>query len=350
MMDIAHFRFFGSKKKHIIQSENFIIEPKPNHWAWHLLLVLAALFVLVSQNINQEFVKNWLIAIIHSSGIKQKYLEMLKYGLLGLAAGCIVLWSIRKIITDDWRETVVRWRKLSRRVDASEVIPEVHSSWHKTILWVLLPIWTVGVTISLIPGYEGWADRLTVENGVFETLTVICYFFSSIVAFKLALPLFRSNAPKGFLRWWLLLLAIGCLFVASEETNWGDLYFHYKSFGFIRQVNAQHDISLHNIPLPFVGVYWENKMLLILAICGGVLLPILTWVSNLFRRCMMALKVPLPPWISQAYFFVAALIPSDQVIKLKRANIPSELREVIIAIGVVIWLWYTMKNRPKAVD
>jgi len=62
---------------------------------------------------------------------------------------------------------------------------------------------------------------------------------------------------------------------------------------------------------------------------------------------MLALEVPLPPWISQAYFFVAALIPLDNVIKLQRANIPSELREVIIAIGITIWLWYTMQHRSK---
>jgi len=349
-MNVKCIKFFGFKKKYISQSKNDLKEPKRNHWAWHLLLVLAALFVFFSQSINQMPVKHLLIVLIHSGGIKQKYFDLVKFGLLGLAGGCVALWFFRKMITEDLRRTVVRWREIPYRVYASDVIPEVHSSWLNKSLWLLLAVWIVGVTISLIPGHEGWAARLTVEDGVFETLTVICYLFSAVIAFKLILPLFRHNSSKGFLRWWLLALALGCLFSAGEETNWGDLYFHYNSFEYIRHVNVQHDISLHNIPLPYVGTYWENKLLLILAICGGVLLPILTHASNFFRRCMMALEFPLPPWISQAYFFVAALIPSDQVIKLKRANIPSELREITIAIGIAIWLWYTMKNRPKAVD
>jgi hypothetical protein len=226
-------------------------------------------------------------------------------------------------------------------------MPAIDAFWLNKILWLLLLIWIVGVAISLIPGYEGWAAHLTEENGVVETLTVVCYLFSAVVASKLMLPLFKHNAPRGLLRWWLLVLALGCLFVAGEETNWGDLYFHYKSFEFVRQVNAQHDISLHNIPLPFAGVYWENKLLQIIAICGGALLPFLIWISKSFRRWMSVLEVPLPPWISYAYFLIAAVIPQDNVIKLQRANIPSELREVIIAIGIAIWLWYTLKNRPE---
>ena len=339
--------FFGFKNN-IYNSKNEIQESERSHWAWHLLWLLAVVFAIVSQDTEHGIVKHWLISTLHSSGIKEKYLELLEFGLLGLSGGCILLWFLRKIISSDWRKTVARWRKMPSRVDASMVIPKGDDSWLKTILWVLLAVWAVGVSISLIPGYEGPAARLTVENGVFETLTVVCYLFSLIVALKLLIPLFKYNASKGFLRWWLLVLALGCLFVAGEETNWGDLYFHYKSLGFIRQVNAQHDISLHNIPLPFIGTYWENKLLLILAICGGVFLPLLIRFNNFFRRCMLALEVPLPPWISQAYFFVAALIPLDNVIKLQRANIPSELREVIIAIGITIWLWYTMQHRSKA--
>jgi hypothetical protein len=274
-------------------------------------------------------------------------LDFGRLGLLVIAGGCIVFWSLRKIITDDWREAVVRWREISSRVDASAIIPVINSSCIKRILWLLLPIWMAGVTISLIPGYEAWANRLTIEKGVFETLTVICYLFSGLAALKLVLPHFRRNAPRGLRRWCLLWLAIGCLFIAGEETNWGELYFQYKAGELIRQINYQDDVSLHNIPLPFIGRWWANDLSHLIAVCGGVLLPFLIWVSKSFRRLMLAIDVPLPPWVSQAYFFVAAIIPQDHVIKLQRANIPSELREITIAIGVAIWLWCMMENRHK---
>jgi hypothetical protein len=329
-------------------------KPERYHWFWHLLLVMAVLLVLFSQTIEQEFVKKWLTALINPDGIKQKYFDLLEWGLLGLAAGCIVLWFFRKIITDDWRKTLARWRMIPSRVDASAIIPAGQSVWLENFLWFLLPIWGVGVAISLIPGYEGMAYRLTQERGVFETLTVVFYVFAGIVALRSAFPLFGRNAPGGLLRWWFLVLAIGCLFVAVEEINWGDMYFSYKAGEFIREVNYQDEISLHNIPLPFAGSYWANVLLQILAVCGGILLPVFVWASKSFRSWMMAIEAPLPPWISQAFFFVAALIPQDKMLQLQRANIPSELRELTVAIGVAIWLWYIMKqncyNVPRVVS
>ncbi len=330
-------------------SKNYLVKPKRNYYAWHLLILIAAMFLLISQCADEEFLKRWLIAVLNMSDINQKYLHLFRFGLLVLAGELIVLWSLRKLVTDDLRKAVERWRESPSQVDASEIMPAIHSAYINRILWLLISIWIVGVTISLIPGYEGWAARLTEECGVFETLTVVCYLFSGLLALKLVLPFFRRNAPGGLLRWWLIGLTFGCLFIAFEEINWGDLYFHYKTSDFIRQCNAQNDVSLHNIPLPFLGTWWANNLSQFIAICGGVLLPILIWISKYFRRGMLASEAPLPPWISQAYFFVAAIIPQDNVLQLQRSNIPSELREITIAIGVVIWLslWYKMQNRRE---
>lgn len=329
----------------MIESADYSEKPEPCHWAWHVLLAMALVFVLVSQTIDQKLVKYWLTNLINPDGIKQKYFDLLEWGLLVLAAGSIMLWFLRKSISDDWRKTITRWREIPLRVDASAIIPQSRSSRLDKILWFLLPIWVVGVAVSLIPGYDSWASRLTEENGVFETLTVICYVFAGVLGLKLAVPLFRRNAPGGLRRWWLVSLAVACLFVAVEEINWGEVYFNYKAGDFIREVNYQDEISLHNIPLPFAGSYWANVLLQILAACGGILLPFLIWVSQSFRSWMLAIEAPLPPWISQAYFFAAALIPQDKMVQLQRANIPSELREIIIAIGVAIWFWYLKQNR-----
>ena len=334
-------------KKNKSKTKDYLAKSERIHWAWHFFLLAAVILVIEGQFNGGKFVEHSLMVILHLSIIKQKYIDLLKLGLLFLAGGCIVIWSLRKIITDDWRETILRWREIPPRVDASAIIPEVHFSCFKKVLWLLLSIWIVGVTISLIPGCDALAGRLTKENGVFETLTVVCYLFSGIVALKLLLPLFRRNASRGLLRWWLLALAIGCLFVVSEETNWGDLYFHYKGLDFIRQANFQKDVSMHNIPLPFIGIYGFNYLSQILAIFGGVLLPSLILFSNFFRRFMLLIEAPLPPWITQAFFCVAAIIPQDYVIILQRRNTPSELREITIAIGVAIWLWYMKQNRCK---
>jgi len=304
------------------------------------MLALAALIL-------DEASVRWFIAVLRDSIKKQYSLHLFRLGLLVLAGGCIALWCLRKIIADDWRAAVLRWKDISTRVDVSAVIPAIQSSFAKKILWLFLPIWMVAVTICLIPGYESMTASLTREKGIFETLTVILYCFSGLIAFKLAISHFGHNSPRGFFRWWLLGLAFGCLFIAAEESNWGAMYFHYKAGDLIRQINYQNEVGFHNMRLPFIGAWWAEDTLHLIAACGGVLLPLLIWLSNFFRRAMLAIEAPLPPWISQAYFLVATLIPWDHLIELQRGNTSSELREVTVSIGVAIWLWCTMQNRLK---
>jgi hypothetical protein len=328
-------------------STNSSPKSKQTHQVWHVLLLVAGLLALSALIFDDAFVKRWFTAYQQLSEKRQYYLDFFRLGLFVIAGGCIVLWSLRKIISDDWRAAVLRWGDISPRIKASAIMPVIHFSGIKVFLWLFLPIWMIGVIISLIPGYETWASRLTEEKGVFETFTVICYLFSGPAALYLVLTCFKRNALMGLRRWWLLGLAFGCLFIAGEEINWGALYFHYEVGGLIRQINAQNDVSLHNIPLPFIGTSWANDLSQLIAVCGGILLPFLIWVSNLFRRLMVVCEAPLPPWISQAYFFVAAIIPQDGLIKLQRANIPSELREITIAMGVTIWLYCMLENQLK---
>lgn len=329
------------------RSRNFFVKPKQIHWIWHFLLVAAGLLVLSALIFNDAFVKQWFTAYHQLSDKRQYYLDFFRLGMLVVAGGCIVVWFLRKIITEDWRGAVLRWKAISSRVKVSAITPAIHSSGINRSLWLFLPIWIIGVIVSLIPGYETWAGYLTEEKGIFETTTVICYLFSGLAALYLVFPYFKRNSPRSLRRWWLIGLAFGCLFIAGEEINWGELYFRYEAGELIRQINAQKDVSFHNIPLPFIGTWWANDLSQIIAVCGGILLPFLICVSNLFRRSMLAIEAPLPPWISQAYFFVAAVIPQDGVIALQRENIPSELREITIAIGVTIWLYCLMENHLK---
>jgi len=315
------------------------------HWAWHLLLGASGMLILIALIFNNAFVERWFSSDHSITDDGEKYLIFFRYGLLVMAAGCVVLWTLRKKITNYFRAAVEMWKERPSDIDASSVVPSMHPAGLKQVLLLILSLWTVFVVISLVPGYETWAADLTVENGVTETLTVIFYLFAGVMAIILAVQSLRHNSRNIFFHLWLFGLAAGCLFVAVEETNWGDLYLHYKSGEFIRTINYQHDVSLHNIALPFIGSYWENKLLQIMAICAGVLLPLMIRFSKSFHRLLWVVEFPTPPWMGQACFFVAALIPQDKVIQLKISNIPSELREVTIAFGVAIWLWATSKNR-----
>ncbi|MBI5100041.1 MAG: hypothetical protein HZB30_12495 [Nitrospirae bacterium] len=315
------------------------------HWTWHLLFGISGMLILTALIFNDAFMERWFSSDHHITDDGKKYLNLLRYGLLVMAGGCIVLWTLRKKITSYFRVAVERWKESPSDLDASSIVPPLHPAGLQQVLLLILSLWTVFVVITLVPGYDTWAAHLTHENGVTETLTVIFYFFAGVMAIILAVPSLRRNSRKGLFYLWLLGLAEGCLFVALEETNWGEIYFHYEAGELIRASNYQNEVSLHNISLPFIGSYWANGLLQIMAICGGVLLPLMIRFSRSFRRILWSAEFPTPPWLSQACFFVAALIPQDQVIQLQRANIPSELREVTIAFGVAIWLWATSRNR-----
>jgi hypothetical protein len=48
---------------------------------------------------------------------------------------------------------------------------------------------------------------------------------------------------------WLfyLVFAIGLIFIAGEETSWGQYFFHFHTPGFFERHNEQDDLTLHNL-------------------------------------------------------------------------------------------------------
>ncbi len=325
------------------------IDATRTHWTWHLLFLTSGLLVVTALFLN-ELVVRWFSHDGHISDEGINYLNLFRIVVFALAGGCIVLWSLRKTITCDFRETFDRWKRVPNRLVTSTIIPSVSPVGLKRILWLLMPLWFVGISINLIPGYEAWSAYLIREKGVFQTITVVCYVFAGIISLRLAISSLRSDSKRGLLHWWLFGLAGFCLFVAAEEINWGELYFGYEFAEFIRQSNYQNQVSLHNVGMPFYGSYWANDLSHIAAVGGGILLPLVIRYSMYFRRLIWAVGAPLPPWLSQACFLFAALIPQDSLLDLQPENIPSEIREITISFGIAIWLWCSMKSNLRNIN
>jgi hypothetical protein len=184
------------------------------------------------------------------------------------------------------------------------------------------------------------AAAYTVENGALQNVTVAGYLFATVL-FAYAWLQTPSHFPLR--RWSLLLLAVGSAFVALEEVNWGQSFLHYSTPAFLEQANIQQEVSLHNLELPgpLAGRHWSNELLWLLTVLGGVVLPLLFLTSTSVRRVLRGYGLTVPPWVVQGYCFAAAIIPKDGDLlgRLSRDNIPSELREVTIAIAIAIWAW-----------
>jgi hypothetical protein len=189
------------------------------------------------------------------------------------------------------------------------------------------------------------------ENGLLQNITVICYGAAAIVFFRMVLRALHPCELSGLQRWWFLVLTLGCLVVAGEEINWGQSLIQYETPDFLASTNLQHEVNLHNIELPGLpGRHWSNVVLWGISFLGGVVIPTCLLASKKIRQLIWNAEIPVPPWVSQGYFLAAALIPLDGAMlgRLSRENISSELREVTIAMAMLIWAWGSWRKQVNS--
>jgi hypothetical protein len=306
-------------------------DPHANvHWSWHALVAVAVLLICTAA----------LLSYPQSAHIRLDHAQQRLLATICVMTGitCLVPWSLRRILSRDWRTVLARHAHRAAP-PACEIIPPLPPR-QQTALWLVLALWMSWVMESLILN-DRLAARLTLENSLLQDVTVLCYGASAVFFFRLVLRALPPHEP-GLRRWWFLILALGCLVVASEEINWGQSLIPYETPDFLVRTNIQQEVNLHNIELPGLpGRHWSNVVLWGISLMGGVVIPISLLASMQIRRLTWIAEIPVPPWVSQGYFLAAALIPrdGDMLGRLSRDNIPSELREVTIAMAMLIWAW-----------
>ena len=301
------------------------------HWSWHVLLAAAVLLICAAA----------LLSSLQSAYLRlddaQQHLLAAICVMTGIT--CLVPWSLRRVLSRDWRTALARHAHRGAP-PAWEITPSLLPR-QQIGLWFALALWMSWVMESLIID-DRLAARLTLENGLLQDFTVLCYGAAAILFFRLALRAIPPHELPGIQRWWFVILALGCFLVAGEEINWGQSLIPYETPDFLVSTNIQHEVNLHNIELPGLpGRHWSNAVLWGVSLVGGVVIPIAVLGSLQIRRLTRIAEIPLPPWVSQGYFLAAVLIPldGDMLGRLIRENIPSELREVTIAMAMLIWAW-----------
>ncbi len=129
------------------RSVDYSVDAGRTHWFWHLLFLAAGLLVLAAL-INDALVERWFSSDGHITDEGFDYLNLIRSGLLVLAGGCIILWTLRKIITCDLREVFDRWKRVPYRLDISAIVPPTRPVGLKLVLWLILSLWTAGLTIK----------------------------------------------------------------------------------------------------------------------------------------------------------------------------------------------------------
>ncbi len=301
-------------------------------WRWHVLVLLAVIMACMAAFIHLQ--------TVDEQPLTKARQHLLFVGCMIVSGGCLILWLLRQTISDDWSASTSRPIS-STAVDIRHIGPGNFPFTYETVFRSLLVLWASWISWSLIVD-DRLAAALTLENGLLQDATVTFYV---IAAFFFLGSLFRTMASGGrvgLTKWWFLVLSVGCIGVAGEEINWGQSVMPYATPDFLVRTNIQQEVSLHNIELPGLGGrHWSNAVLWVISLIGGVALPVFLLLSSWIRRFLLTLDIPIPPWTSQAFFFVAAIIPPDGIVlgRLSRDNIPSELREVTVACAMMLWGW-----------
>ena len=301
------------------------------HWGWHVLVGAAGLLIGTAALLTSF---QWTHIRLDQG---QQRLLAIVCGMAGIT--CFVPWSLRRVLSRDWRISLARHADRTAP-PAREITPSLPPGL-QTALWLVLALWMAWVMKSLILE-DRLAARWTLENGLLQNITVLCYGAAATFFSRVVLRALHPHESPGLQRCWCLILALGCFVVAGEEMNWGQSLIQYETPDLMASANIQHEFSLHNVELPGLpGQHWSNIALWVISLLGGLVIPISLLANRQIRRLVRIAEIPVPPWVSQGYFLAAASIPldGDMLGRLSRDNIPSELREVTIALAMLIWAW-----------
>ncbi len=111
---------------------------------------------------------------------------------------------------------------------------------------IFLIVATVFLGITFLPLFanERILDAFGREDGIFENLTALYLFITSIL---FGVAFFRFLGSSWLLRLSCAGLALIFFLGAGEEISWGERIFGWTEQNFIRERNVQGELTLHNL-------------------------------------------------------------------------------------------------------
>ena len=207
---------------------------------------------------------------------------------------------------------------------------------------VVFALFAVAMSIDETQDY---AFALVKEDALVDWLTWIPALVGGVLGIGLAMRERRRGKERMI---WLfyLVFAIGLIFIAGEETSWGQDLYHYRTPGFFERHNEQGDVTLHNLD----GMNGENHFLRLGFGVGG-LIGLLAWKSERFRDIA-------PPRALQVWFWLIAVKSVLDIFFISSAGdtmpsyIISELSEVIemlMAMAGLLYVWLNGRRLARLV-
>lgn len=156
-------------------------------------------------------------------------------------------------------------------------------------------------------------------------------FWSFIAALVLSV---RLSWSRWRLRWFFILLACSCFYVAMEEISWGQRLLGFSSPEFFRAKNLQSETNLHNF---FTGPYKTTLKVVITYVLAaalatyGLVYPAFLRLRWRFAVWLDARGLAAPPLYLWPFFVAAAILECG----LFHFN-EAEVAEVLVGLGLAL--------------
>ena len=134
-------------------------------------------------------------------------------------------------------------------------------------LWLAFPPLMLALAVLCrAAGSEVFERWMRTETGVIELGTIAVLLVA--VAAGAALALRRRPFPRPWMRPFLVLATLGCLFFAGEEASWGQHVFEWSTPETWARANDQQETNLHN--LTGIGALLDQLPRNLLTLAAGV--------------------------------------------------------------------------------
>lgn len=154
--------------------------------------------------------------------------------------------------------------------------------------------------------------------------------FGTAVACGVASVLFALAALRlgGVQRALTVVFALGCFFIAGEEISWGQRILGLGTPDFLREVNVQGELTLHNIEAFHYTPYREVVGTGLLGMALFLLVPgLLAWVQG---------WVPMPSrssWAVCAFAGIGLIVLMQFDLLIKG----DEVAELMLGVALLVW-------------
>lgn len=148
---------------------------------------------------------------------------------------------------------------------------------------------------------------LTEEDGLYEYLGSLFFFFASVVFLFTFLKAKNRNI-------FFLLFALAFFFAAGEEISWGQRIFNFDTPSVIEANNAQKEFSIHNLDFiqhpDGIGssikdlLFNFNRLFILSWIVYFILIPLANRNSSKLRSLFLKIRLPIISiWFGMLFFF-----------------------------------------------